>query len=276
MKKTINIGGKLVDLSTPKVMGILNVTPDSFYGGSRVQQLDEVYRLADKMLSEGAVFLDVGGHSTRPNAEGVSETEELRRVLPVIEMLQKRFQTAIISIDTFRASVAQQSVAVGAQLINDISGGNLDEKMFETVAQLQVPYILMHSRGNPGTMSQLTNYENVTLDVIREVQAKVVALRAMGVKDIVVDPGFGFAKTALQGFEMLGQLPIFDTLLEMPILVGISRKSMIWRSLNITADEALNGTSVLNTIALLGGANILRVHDVKEAIEVISLVGLVQ
>lgn len=273
MKKTLNIAGKLLDLSTPQVMGILNVTPDSFFSGSRVLQIEDAYKKADKMLSEGASMLDIGGHSTRPGADAVSEEEELNRVLPVVEMLRKRFPEAIISIDTFRASVARKSIEAGAHIINDIAGGNLDPLMFETVAELNVPYILMHSRGTPQTMKELNQYDDLVTDVLRELQTKIYQLRQLGVKDIVADMGFGFAKNADQNYILLRELRAFEAL-EVPLLVGVSRKSMIWRKLDITPDQSLNGTTALNTVAILNGANILRVHDVKEAIEVVKLVRL--
>lgn len=275
MKKTLNIAGKLLDLSTPQVMGILNVTPDSFFSGSRVLQIEDAYKKADKMLSEGASMLDIGGHSTRPGADAVSEEEELNRVLPVVEMLRKRFPEAIISIDSFRASVARKSIEAGAHIINDIAGGNLDPLMFETVAELNVPYILMHSRGTPQTMKELNQYDDLVTDVLRELQAKIYQLRQLGVKDIVADMGFGFAKNADQNYVLLRELQAFGAL-GVPLLVGVSRKSMIWRKLDITPDQSLNGTTALNTVAILNGANILRVHDVKEAIEVVKLVRLLQ
>ncbi len=274
MKKTLNIAGKLLDLSTPQVMGILNVTPDSFFSGSRVLQMEDAYKKADKMLSEGALILDIGGHSTRPGADAVSEEEELHRVLPVVEMLCKRFPQVIVSIDTFRASVARKSIESGAHIINDIAGGNLDPLMFETVAELNVPYILMHSRGTPQTMKELTHYDDLVTDVMRELQTKIYQLRQLGVKDIVADMGFGFAKNADQNYVLLRELRAFETL-NVPLLVGVSRKSMIWRKLDITPEQSLNGTTALNTVAILNGANILRVHDVKEAVEVIKLVRLI-
>lgn len=273
MKKTLNIGGKLLDLSIPQVMGILNITPDSFYSGSRVLQLDDAYKKAEKMLSEGASILDLGGHSTRPGADAVSETEEANRVLPVVEMLRKHFPRAIISIDTFRASVARQAIEAGAHIINDIAGGNLDPLMFETVAALQVPYILMHSRGTPQTMKDLNQYDDLVTDVMRELQTKIYELQQLGVKDIVADMGFGFAKNADQNYVLLRELRAFE-ILNVPLLVGVSRKSMIWRKLNITPDQSLNGTTALNTVALLNGASILRVHDVKEAVETVKLMQL--
>jgi dihydropteroate synthase len=272
MQNLINIKGKLIDLSTPKVMAILNVTPDSFYSKSRFN-IEQVVEKVGEMLNQGATFIDIGGYSTRPKAEDISIEEELNRVLPVIEAIHQNHPEAIISIDTFRSEVARQSVAAGASIVNDISGGNLDEKMFETIAELDVPYIMMHSRGNPQTMQELTDYQDVVNDVIKEVQQKVYQLRQLKVKDIIIDPGFGFAKNIQQNFELMNHLERFG-ILDLPILVGISRKSMIWRSLEITANEALNGTTVLNTVALQKGAKILRVHDVKEAVEVIRLMEL--
>ncbi|WP_394996474.1 dihydropteroate synthase [Emticicia sp.] len=269
--KSININGRLIDFSTPKVMGILNVTPDSFFEKSRYLYINEaIVDKAGGMIEQGATFIDIGGYSTRPHAIDISVTEELDRVLPVIEIICKNFPEIAISVDTFRSEVARKSIEVGANIINDISGGNLDEKMFQTVADLNVPYILMHSRGNPETMNQLNDYKDITLDVITELQQKVYQLRQLGVKDIIIDPGFGFAKNGKQGFEMMRNLTAFQ-IMELPFLVGISRKSMIWRTLNVTANEALNGTTALNMFALMQGANILRVHDVKEAMETVKL-----
>ena len=274
--KSINVNGRLIDFSTPKVMAILNVTPDSFFEKSRYSaENDAILEKVGEMIEQGASFIDIGGYSTRPHAIDISVAEELDRVLPVIEIINKNFPKIAISIDTFRSEVARKAVEVGASIINDISGGNLDENMFQTVADLNVPYILMHSRGNPETMSQLNDYHasgvpHITFDVITELQQKVYQLRQLGVKDIMIDPGFGFAKNAKQGFEMMGSLAAFQ-IMELPLLVGISRKSMIWRTLNITANEALNGTTALNMFALMQGANVLRVHDVKETIETIRI-----
>jgi dihydropteroate synthase len=266
------IGQKLIDLSKPSVMGILNITPDSFFSGSRyTPNSNQITDQVGKMIADGAVFIDIGGYSTRPDASEVSVAEEIDRVSPVIEVIAQNFGDKVaISIDTFRSKVAREAVKVGATIINDIAGGNLDEEMFQTVAELQVPYILMHSRGNPQTMNKLTDYKNLTLDVITELQEKVAQLRALAVKDIFIDPGFGFAKNAKQGFEMMRNLEAFK-IMDVPLLVGISRKSMIWRTLNITAAEALNGTTALNMYALMQGAKILRVHDVKEATQTVRL-----
>lgn len=269
-KTTLNVRGTLVDLRTPAVMGILNATPDSFFAGSRAQVEDELLAKAGRMLAEGATFLDVGGHSTRPGADEVSEAEETDRVLGAIEPLLKTFPQALISVDTFRASVAEKAVRAGAGLVNDVAGGTLDPRMFETVARLGVPYVLMHLRGTPQTMSSLARYDHVTLDVIAELKEKVARLRTLGVKDLILDPGFGFAKTPGHNDRLLRDLPAFR-LFELPLLVGLSRKGSIWRRLGITPDEALNGTTVVNTVALLGGASLLRVHDVKEAVEAVKL-----
>lgn len=266
------IGQKLIDLSKPSVMGILNITPDSFFSGSRyTPNSNQIIDQVGKMIADGATFIDIGGYSTRPDADDVSVSEEIDRVSPVIEGIAQNFGDKVaISIDTFRSKVAREAVKAGATIINDIAGGNLDEEMFQTVSELQVPYILMHSRGNPQTMNKLNDYKTLTLDVITELQEKVAQLRALAVKDIIIDPGFGFAKNAKQGFEMMRNLEAFKVM-DLPLLVGISRKSMIWRTLNITADEALNGTTALNMYALTQGAKILRVHDVKEAMQTVRL-----
>jgi len=266
------MGQKLIDLTKPTVMGILNITPDSFFSGSRyTPNSNQIIDQVGKMIADGASFIDIGGYSTRPDADDVSVVEEIDRVTPVIEVIAQHFGDKVaISIDTFRSKVACEAVKAGATIINDIAGGNLDEEMFQTVAELQVPYILMHSRGNPQTMNKLNDYQNLTLDVITELQEKVAQLRALAVKDIIIDTGFGFAKNAKQGFEMMRNLEAFKVM-DLPLLVGISRKSMIWRTLNITADEALNGTTVLNMYALMQGAKILRVHDVKEAMQTVRL-----
>ena len=263
--------GRLFSLSRPSVMGILNITPDSFFEGSRYQpDTDRVVDVAGKMLEDGAAIIDIGGYSTRPHAVEISVEEETERVLKAIEPIVKHYPDAVISVDTFRSSVGRAAIKSGAAIINDIAGGNLDERMFETVADLAVPYILMHSRGNPETMTSLNQYKDLTLDVLSELQTKVFNLRQLGVKDIIIDPGFGFAKGPTQGFEMMRNLLVFQVL-DLPMLVGISRKSMIWKTLGVTANEALNGTTALNMVALINGTNILRVHDVKEAVETIRL-----
>lgn len=267
---TINCNGKLIDLTTPKVMGILNVTPNSFYDGGRFTAENQILDQVEKMLTDGATFIDVGGYSSKPNAEDVSVEEELKRVIPVIQKIKQSFPEAIISIDTFRSEVARQSVENGASIVNDIAAGSLDENMLSTVAQLQVPYIMMHMRGNPKTMQSLTHYDDIIKEILFYFSEKVKQARSMGINDLIVDPGFGFAKTIEQNFELLSKLELFQ-ILELPILVGVSRKSTIYKTLGITAEEALNGTTSLNTIALMKGAKILRVHDVKEAVECVQL-----
>ena len=269
--KTLNVRGKLLDLSTPKVMGILNVTPDSFYDGGKFTGEKPVLDQVKKMLDEGASFIDVGGYSSRPGAAEISEEEEAVRVVPTIQFIIKNFPQCIISIDTFRSSTAIKAVEAGASIINDISGGEQDPRMFETVVSLDVPYILMHMRGTARTMTTLTAYSNLLKDITDYFHTKIHRLHQLGAKDIIIDPGFGFAKTAEQSFELLHHLDYFK-ILGQPILAGISRKSMIWKTLQTTTEGALNGTTALNTVALLKGASILRVHDVKEAVECIHLI----
>jgi len=269
--QTITCKGFLINFSMPKVMGILNLTPDSFYDGGKLQSEGAILKQAEKMLHDGATFLDVGGYSSRPNAEEVSLTKELQRVVPVIENLIKQFPEAVLSIDTFRSEVAKQGVEAGAALVNDISAGLLDENMLATVAHLHVPYVMMHMRGTPQTMQALTTYKNVTQEVLYYFSGRIAAARKAGINDILADPGFGFAKTTDQNFELLSKLELFKNL-DIPVLVGLSRKSMVYKTLGITPQEALNGTTALHTMALLKGASILRVHDVKEAIEVVKLV----
>lgn len=268
--KTLNCLGKLIDLSVPKVMGIINITPDSFYDGGKNFSESAIVKTAEKMLFDGATFLDVGGYSTRPGADEITEEEEISRTVKAIELILKNFPEALISIDTFRSEVAKQAIESGAALVNDVSGGNLDPQMFKTVANLKVPYILMHMRGNPKTMAKLTDYTNVTLEVLKDLSEKIAMARAAGINDIIADPGFGFAKTPTQSFELLNNLELFENL-EVPILAGVSRKSFIYKTLNISPEDALNGTTTLNTIALMKGASILRVHDVKEAVECVKL-----
>ncbi|MDC8000715.1 dihydropteroate synthase [Aequorivita todarodis] len=268
--QTLNCRGNLIDLSVPKVMGIINVTPDSFYDGGKTFSKKEILKQAEKMLSEGATFLDVGGYSTRPGAEEISETEEIRRVVESVESILKRFPEALISVDTFRSEVAKKAVEAGAAIVNDVSGGTLDAEMYNTVAKLKVPYILMHMRGTPKTMAKLTDYKNVTIEVLKDLAEKIALARAAGINDIIADPGFGFAKTREQSFQLLNNLELFQNL-DVPILAGVSRKSFIYTTLETSAENALNGTTSLNTIALLKGAKILRVHDVKEAVECVKL-----
>jgi dihydropteroate synthase len=267
---TINCKGNLISLDTPKIMGILNTTPDSFYSESRKTSLTALLKTAGEMLEQGATFLDIGGYSTRPGADDISEKEELDRVVPAIEAILKDFPESIISIDTFRSKVAAEALEAGAAMVNDISGGNLDENMLGVVAKYQVPYIMMHMRGTPQTMKDLNQYTDLTQDITYYFSEKIRAARALGINDIIVDPGFGFSKDIPQNFELLSNLKKFK-ILEVPILVGLSRKSTIYKTLNCTPQQALNGTTVLNTMAIANGANILRVHDVKEAVESIKL-----
>lgn len=267
---TINCNGNLVDLTTPKVMGILNITPDSFYDGGKHKKENEILLQVEKMLNEGATFIDVGAYSSKPNAELVAEQEELNRIIPVIQSILKHFPESNLSIDTFRSEVAKVCLENGAAMINDISAGNFDDKMLETISKHKVPYITMHTRGTPQTMQSLTNYENLVKEILLYFSEKVAKARSFGINDLIIDPGFGFAKTVDQNYEMLKQLELFQ-MFELPVLIGISRKSMIYKPLNCNAQEALNGTTVLNTCSLLKGAKILRVHDVKEAMECVTL-----
>lgn len=270
-KSTLNCKGKLVDLSSPQVMAILNLTPDSFYGNSRINNITDALKRTESFLNEGATFIDLGAYSSRPGAADVSIEEELQRLIPIVDAIAKEFPQAIISIDTFRAKVAEQAIAAGAHLINDISAGQLDPLMFKTVAKLQVPYIIMHMQGTPQTMQQNPTYENVNTALLTYFAEKLAQLKALGLKDIIIDPGFGFAKTLNHNYEVLQQLEALH-LFGLPILVGFSRKSMLTKLLHIKNEEALNGTSVLNTTALLKGAKILRVHDVKEAKECVTII----
>ena len=267
---TINCKSQLIDLSIPKVMGILNITPNSFFDGGKYKNEDEVISQVDKMLSDGATFIDIGAYSSKPSAEFVSEQEEIDRIVPVIGLILKHFPKTLLSIDTFRANVAKISIENGAAIINDIAAGGLDEKMFDVIAQYKVPYIMMHMRGNPQTMQSLTHYDDIVKEMMFYFSAKVKKARSLGINDLILDPGFGFAKTIDQNYEVLQKTELFN-LLELPVLVGVSRKSMIYKTLNNSAQEALNGTTVLNTIALTKGAKILRVHDVKEAMECVTL-----
>ena len=268
---TINCKGHLIDLSSPKVMGILNITPDSFYDGGKHNSEKAIIKHVKQMLLEGATFIDIGAYSSKPGADFVSEDEELARILPIITRVLKEFPEALLSIDTFRSRVAKECIQMGAALINDISAGKLDDTMLNTVADLHVPYIMMHMRGTPQTMQKQIVYNNLIKDILFYFSERIAAARQLGIVDIIIDPGFGFAKTLEQNFELLNQLELFN-MLELPLLVGVSRKSMIYKTLQNSASEALNGTTALNTIALQKGANILRVHDVKEAIETIKLV----
>ena len=269
---TINCAGTLIDLNTPKVMGILNQTPDSFYDGGRYSNPKAVLDRVEQMLFNGASFIDIGGYSSRPGAPEVSEQEELNRVIPTINTVVKAFPDAVISIDTFRSAVAKAAIDSGAAMINDISGGDRDPEIYRVAARHQVPYILMHMRGTPQTMSTLTDYDNVVMEVTQDLAKKLKQIRPHGVNDLIVDPGFGFAKNLVQNYTLLGKLDHLK-LLNTPILVGVSRKSMIYKLLQTNPENALNGTTAANTIALLKGASILRVHHVDPAIEVVKLVG---
>jgi dihydropteroate synthase len=263
---TLNCNGRLLTVDKPIVMGIINITEDSFYKGSRFNNLDAVLVQAEKMISEGAVILDIGGQSTRPGSTMLSTNEELQRVIKPIELIKKNFPEAYISIDTFYAEVARQAVDAGASIVNDISAGSIDAEMIKTVSSLRVPYVLMHMKGTPKTMQQHPVYEDITREVLDFFIGKIRELQNAGVNDIIIDPGFGFGKTSAHNFQLMRNLAVLN-LLQFPILAGISRKSTIYKTLNISPEEALNGTTVLNTICLLNGATILRVHDVKEAIE---------
>lgn len=268
---TINCNGKLIDLSSPKVMGILNFTPDSFFDGGKYKTDVEILSHTEKMLSEGADFIDVGTYSSRPNATFVSEEEEINRMKSVMKVLSREFPNAIYSIDTFRSEVAKVALDNGGAIINDISAGNLDPEMMDVVAQHQAPYIMMHTRGTPQTMQTLTNYDNLIHEILFYFSKKIAEARSKGINDLIIDVGFGFAKTIEQNFELMSKLELFREL-GLPNLVGISRKAMIYKTLNINQKESLSGTITLNTIALLKGANILRVHDVKEARQSIKLI----
>ncbi|MBS7566046.1 dihydropteroate synthase [Mucilaginibacter sp. Bleaf8] len=269
-KATINARGTLIDLNTPRVMGIINLTPDSFFSDSRKPVVEDAVAQAGRMLADGATFLDLGAYSSRPGAEDISVQEEIDRLLTAVEAIVATYPEAVLSIDTFRSPVAEAAIKAGAHIINDIAGGQLDEAMFDTVARLQVPYILMHMKGTPQTMTKLAQYEDVFGEVFDYFVQRYEQLRQMGVHDVILDPGFGFAKTAEHSYTLMSRLQDFD-MLQLPILAGISRKRMIYGLLGGTAQDALNGTSVLNTIALTKGANILRVHDVKEAVEAVKI-----
>ncbi|MEE1365362.1 MAG: dihydropteroate synthase [Muribaculaceae bacterium] len=273
---SINIKGSLRHFHKPWVMGILNVTPDSFFAESRTIETDDIRRRVDDLTSQGADIIDIGGYSSRPGAPEVSADEEYSRLARGLEAIRKYHPDTLISVDTFRADVARRCVADWeADSINDISGGNLDAEMWPTVAELQVPYILMHMRGTPSSMQSLCDYNDVTADVIRDLAFKIDAMHQLGIADIIVDPGFGFAKDINQNYQLMAELDQFKQL-NAPLLVGISRKSMIYRPLDITPQTAINGTTVLNTFALLHGANILRVHDVKEAVEAVKIIDLIK
>lgn len=267
---TLNLRGDLIDLSSPKVMGILNITPDSFFEASRVPTEKELLKKAEKMIFEGSDILDLGAYSTRPGARDISVNEEIERLVPAVEAIRKNFNEIYISADTFRSEVAKAAVEAGADLINDVAGGNLDKNMFETVAHLQVPYVLMHMRGTPSTMQSLTHYTDLTQEILEELALKKHRLMQLGVNDVLIDPGFGFAKTIEQNFELMRNLTHFHQL-EAPLLIGVSRKSMVYKTLGTTAENALDGTTVLHAEALRKGASILRVHDVAAAVNAIKI-----
>lgn len=272
---SLNIHGRLIEYDRPAVMGIINVTPDSFYAGSRTKA-DEIGRRVRSMIDDGADMIDIGAYSSRSGAAEVSEAEEIDRLSEGMAALREAAPDVVVSVDTFRASVAKAAIEqMGADIVNDISGGDLDGRMFETVASLRVPYILMHMRGTPADMQTLTDYpDGITAEVLRDLSVKLRTLRLAGVNDVIVDPGFGFAKTLEQNYRLMADLPMFAEMLDAPVLVGVSRKSMVTRALGITAKDALNGTTVLNTIALLGGTQILRVHDVKACAEAVRIVSM--
>ncbi|AWG26712.1 dihydropteroate synthase [Flavobacterium kingsejongi] len=269
----INCKGQLVDLTTPKVMGILNVTPDSFFDGGKYKEEKEILTKVETMLADGATFIDIGAYSSRPKADFVSESEEISRLQPIVALVVQHFPDTLISIDTFRSEVARVAIENGAALINDIAAGNLDANMFSVIAKYKVPYIMMHMRGTPKTMQDFCQYDDLVKDILFYFSEKITEARSWGINDIIIDPGFGFSKTLEQNYEILQKLELFKVL-ELPILVGVSRKSMIYKTLETSAANALNGTTVLNTLALTKGANILRVHDVKEAMESLKLMSL--
>ena len=268
---TINCAGKLVDLSTPKIMGILNVTPDSFYDGGVHNSDKKILKHVEKMLNDGAVFIDIGAYSSRPNGKNIDENEELNRVVPALELVNNKFPETIISIDTFRSKVAETCLNSGASIINDISAGEMDKKMMKIVGKYKVPYIMMHMKGNPQNMISRTNYDDMLKEIIKYFSKKINQALSYKINDMIIDPGFGFAKDLRQNYNLLSNMDLLK-ILDKPIMVGISRKSMIYKSLKTSAKESLNGTTVLNTVSLIKGASILRVHDVKEASECIKLI----
>jgi dihydropteroate synthase len=272
---TLNINGSLFDLSSPKVMGILNVTPDSFYDGGNFSNHNEIIKYVSKMISEGADIIDVGGYSSRPGAKNISVKEEEDRVIPIVKLISKTFRKTIISVDTFRSEIATKALDSGASIINDISGGELDPQMYKSVGQFKAPYIIMHMKGNPSNMQDDPKYNNVVVEVIKNLSNKINKAENSGIIDVLIDPGFGFGKTLKHNYKLLNDLKLFK-ILERPILAGLSRKSMIYKILKNSPEEALTGTISLNTIALINGANILRVHDVKEAKETIKLFNCLQ
>jgi len=269
--RSLNCGGKLVDLSIPKVMGILNITPDSFYDGGRYDTEEKILKKITEMISEGADIIDIGGISTRPGSNPVSEEEEINRIVPAIKLARKHFPEMLVSVDTYRANVARIAAKdYSVNIINDVSGGEMDRGMYKTIADLQVPYVIMHMKGSPLIMQTQTNYEDILAEMIDYFSAKIECLKSSGIMDLIIDPGFGFSKTAGQNFFLLSHLSTFQ-IFELPLLVGLSRKSMIYRTLDTDSEDSLNGTTVLNTVALLNGADIIRVHDVREAVQAVTL-----
>ncbi len=276
MRKTININGKLIDLSIPKVMGILNVTPDSFYAGSRQVTEEMILQRCRQIVAEGGAIIDIGAQSTAPAATMLTAREERARLIPALKLIRRELPDAILSVDTFYADVAKQVVEEhGVQIINDISGGQIDKRMFAVMAEINVPYVLMHMRGTPQTMQQHTHYDHFIQDLLYYFSEKKSELNSLGVNDVIIDPGFGFSKTLMQNYEMMAFLKYFH-IFDEPILVGVSRKSMIYKLLDISPGESLNGTTVLNTVALLSGASLLRVHDVREAVECIQIMARIK
>ncbi len=275
MKRTINCKGKVIDLEIPKIMGILNITPDSFYDKSRAQSDENILIGVQSMIDDGAAFIDIGAYSSRPGAPFVSESEEQKRLFPALELILKAFPDALISIDTFRSSIASDAIKMGASIINDISGGDMDEGMFDLIAQENIPYIMMHKRGTPETMSSLNRYKDLIPDIITELQEKITRLHEKGAFDIIVDPGLGFAKDTAQNYEIIKNIKSFE-ILGHPLLIGASRKSMVYKVLECDSNEALNGSTVIHTASLLNGASILRVHDVKEAVEAVKITNLLK
>ena len=267
---TLNCRGRLLVVDKPLVMGIINITPDSFYEGSRVQDIDDVLKQVEKMVRDGASIIDIGGQSTRPGSQAVGESEELKRIVEPVTAIYRNFPDLFISIDTYHARVAREAVMAGASIVNDISAGKMDDGMLEAVKELQVPYVLMHMKGEPATMQENPTYDNVTTEVFEFFISRIQRFQEEGIHDIIIDPGFGFGKTITHNFELLRNLGVFVSL-DKPLLLGISRKATIYKTLGITPEDALNGTTVLNTIGLMHGAMILRVHDVKEASEAINL-----
>ncbi|MDB9976430.1 dihydropteroate synthase [Flavobacteriaceae bacterium] len=271
----LNIKGSLLDLSSPKIMGILNVTPDSFYDGGVYSNENEILKQAEKMILDGVDIIDIGGYSSKPGAKKITIKEEEKRVLPIIKLIYKTFKKTIISVDTFRSEIAEKSINAGASIINDISGGDFDNNIYKIAERYKAPYIMMHMKGNPSNMQINPTYQNINYEIIKDLSKKIDFAQKKGVCDIIIDPGFGFGKTIEHNYQILNNLKLYKVL-HKPILIGISRKSMIYKLLKTNPSKALNGTTALNTIALINGANILRVHDVKQANEVIKLCGFLK